>query len=300
MRLALDIGGTYIKCASVTDEGEIAHSGKFPSDSSLGTDEFAAQVVEGARGFLKERGHGISMVGAGMAGFTDGKRGIILESPNLPGVKDLELARELRDGLGVPSYVDNDATVAAWGEYLFGGHGDMRNVLVVTLGTGIGGGLVLDGRLFRGSRGMAGEIGQMVLHPEGPGCRGGGRGCLEYYVGKEGLMRDYAERAGLTEPVEPKIIHDRAGAGEREAREAWAAYGSRLGVVFASAANLLDLDAVILTGGIAGAWDSFSESLMATLRDHLITPHKDRLTVMTSSLGGDAGILGAAFLDRAQ
>lgn len=300
MRLALDIGGTKIKCATVTEDGQIVASGDFPSNPELENEEFAKLVVGGARNFLSEHGAAVTVVGAGMAGFVDASKGIIRESPNLPKVKDLELGRILTDGLDLLSFVDNDATAAAWGEYLFGGHVDVKDLLAVTLGTGIGGGLVLGGNLYHGANGMAGEIGQMVLIPAGPQCPGGGKGCLEYYIGKRGVMEDYRRRAKLDESVEPEEIHDRASGGDNAARESWKAYGQRLGVTLASSANLLDLGIIILTGGILGAWDFFSDAMMQTFRDHLITPHKAHKKVKKSNLEGKAGLLGAAFLDRAE
>jgi glucokinase len=300
MRLALDIGATDIKCATVTEDGQIAASGSFPSNPALENDEFSAHVVNGARKFLMEHGGAVTIVGAGMAGFVDAAKGIIRESPNLPKVKNLELGKALTDGLELLAYVDNDATAAAWGEYMFGGHVDVKDMLAVTLGTGIGGGLVFNGKLYRGSQGMAGEIGQMVLIPAGPDCAGGGKGCLEYYIGKHGVMEDYRRRAKLDESVEPKEIYERAGKGDMSARESWKAYGQRLGVVLASSANLLDLGLIVLTGGILGAWDFFSDSMMKTFREHLITPHKAHLKVKRSNLKGKAGLLGASFLDKAE
>jgi len=299
MRLALDIGGTFIKCASVTDDGGIINSEKFPTDFSLDTGQFASHVIESAREFKEKTGEKFDVAGAGMAGFTDGRRGIIYESPNIPNVKNLHLAEILSEGLGIPSYIDNDATTAAWGEYLFGDYGDVKDLLVVTLGTGIGGGLVIDGRLCRGAKGMAGEIGQMVLDPDAPDCAGGGKGTLEHFAGKAGLQVDYADRAGIDALVEPEEIHSRALDGDSAARDSFSEYGRRLGIVLASASNLLDPGAVVLTGGILGAWELFSGSLNESFVTYLITPHKDRLKVTKTRLDGNAGILGAAFLDRA-
>ena len=299
MRFALDIGGTFVKCASVSEDGRIVRAGEFPSDPNLDTDGFARELVAGARAFLKVGCEDVVSVGAGMAGFVDGNRGIVFESPNLPRIRELDLARVLREGLSLPAYVDNDATVAAWGEYLFGGHEGVEDLLAVTLGTGIGGGLVLGGRLYRGAGGLAGEIGQMPLYPDGPACPGGGKGCLEHYIGKTGLEEDYRIRAGLTEAVEPRIIHDRAESGDPAARDAWIAYGRRLGIVLASVSNLLDLGAIVLTGGIIGAWADFETALNEAFNTYLITPHKNRLPIRKSILEGRSGILGAAFLDRA-
>ncbi len=299
MRFALDIGGTTVNCAAVDDDGEIIHDGDFRTKTDLDSDQFGQFLVDGSWNLMSRWGGEFELVGAGMAGFTDGKKGIVIQSPNMPGVDNLELAKVLGEGLKIPAYIDNDATVAAWGEYLFGGYNDVTDMLVVTLGTGIGGGLVLDGKLYRGAHGMAGEIGQMPYTPDGPQCPGGSKGCLEHYVGKAGLMEDYRTRAGLTEAVGPKIIHERAVDGDQSAIDAFNQYGHHLGVILAGSANLLDLGAVVLTGGIIGAWDQFHGALANSFRDHLITPLKDTLNVSRTTLGGNAGILGAAFLDRA-
>ncbi|HDS30943.1 MAG TPA: ROK family protein [Firmicutes bacterium] len=296
MRFSLDIGGTNVKCAVVNDDGIIIRSGDFPTEADLATDEFGEIVVAGALSFLSEGDEKIEMVGAGMAGFTDGKRGIVHASPNLPCIKDFELARVLSEGFGVEAYTDNDATVAAWGEYLFGGH-DVKDLLVLTLGTGIGGGLVMDGRLYRGANGMAGEFGQMILVPDGPECPGGGRGCLEHWTSRTALEEEYRKLAGLTETVEPRIIHERALKSDRAALVAWDSYGTRLGTVLASAANLLDPGIIVLTGGIAGAMEVFEASMYEAFNLHLINPHKEKLKIVRSNLEGQAGLLGAAFLD---
>ena len=298
MRFALDIGGTAIKCAVIDDDGKIVRSGSFPTDPVSDNNGFAKLIVTGSRRFISEGNEIINSIGAGMAGFCDGKRGIVFESPNLPNIRDFELAHELKNGLDLPAFVDNDATCAAWGEYLFGGY-EVDDLLVVTLGTGIGGGLVLDGKLYRGSHGFAGEIGQWPLVPDGPDCPSGGKGCLEAYVGRYGFEEIYRLKAGGETVSEPKVIYDRAKHGEKAAKEAWNDYGTKLGIVLAGAVNLLDLGAVILTGGVTGAWDCFSESLGRAFNTYLITPYKNKNIVKISKLGGSAGILGAAFLDRA-
>ena len=170
----------------------------------------------------------------------------------------------------MPAFIENDATAAAWGEFLFGKFPDMKNMMVVTLGTGIGGGLVLDGNLFRGAGGMAGEIGQMIYQPGGEICGGArGRGCLEFFNGKAGLMEEYRVLAGLDTSIEPDDITSAALRGDPSAIEVYKNYGYRLGVIFASSANLLDLGAIILTGGIIGAWDFFSGTLRDSVRDML-------------------------------
>lgn len=298
MRLALDIGGTSVKWALVTNDGIIQHSGEFPTDSSLQTFDFARQLVSRVDDYKSFYSGPIEIIGAGMAGFVDGQRGIVYESPNLPLIKNLELARVLEDEFKVPAYVENDATSAAWGEYLFGGHG-CDDLLTVTLGTGIGGGLVLGGRLHRGTRGFAGEIGHTTLCPDGPKCPCGCMGCLELYISKAALEEDYREKAGLDVSVEPKVISERARNGDKAALDAWKAYGGRLGVSLAQAANLLDLGIIVLTGGILGAWDFFIEPLNETFNSYVLNPLKGKIRIVPSSLGGRAGTLGAAFLDKA-
>jgi glucokinase len=145
---------------------------------------------------------------------------------------------------------------------------------------------------------MAGEIGQMVYEPWGYPCPGGATGCFEHYTGKSGLVREYQDLSRSDSQLTPEEINKRADAGEEAAIEAWSRYGDRLGIMIASTANLLDLDIVVLTGGLLGAWDNFHGSLVNSMQEHLIAPHKKKLEVKKTALGGDAGILGAAFLDE--
>ena len=289
MRLALDIGGTFVKCALVSDVGEIIRTGDFPTEANLGNDSFARFLVDNIGRFLAGIEEKPDLVGAGMPGFVDGNRGILYESPNLPNLKNLELARDLSDGLHLPAFLENDATAAAWGEHLFGKHENASNMLVVTLGTGIGGGLVLGGHLHRGANGFAGEIGQMPLYPDGPPCPCGGKGCLERYIGKKAFEDDYRLRANLADSVDPKPIDVRAQGGDLVAQAAWNAYGERLGIVLASASNLLDLGVIVLTGGIAGAFSRFDKSMLESYNRYVITPLKNRVPIRKSDLGGNAG-----------
>ena len=298
MKLALDIGGTYIKAAGLTPVGEVTYSKKYPTDPDIPNEEFVQKIIRIANEFIENYVGESYYIGIGMAGFIDGMRGIVYESPNIPGIRDLELGKLVSDGTGLATWIENDANAAAWGEFRFGEYGKVRNMLILTLGTGNGGGLILNGKLHRGSHGMAGEIGQMVYEPWGYDCPGGAKGCFEHYTGKAGLITEYMELSGLEKPIEPEELNSRAESGEKAAIEAWNRYGDRLGIVIASTANLLDLDIVVLTGGLLGAWDNFIGPLEKSMVEHLITPHKDVLRVVKSTLGGDAGILGAAFLDE--
>ncbi|HEX9745742.1 MAG TPA: ROK family protein, partial [bacterium] len=276
MRMALDIGGTAIKCAIVADDGKIIREGKFRTDSTLDSGTFGRLIVEGVRDFLSGGDEQITSIGAGMAGFTDAKKGIIYQSPNIPGIRDFNLVKVLEDEFDVEAYVDNDATVAAWGEFLFGGH-NVDDLLVVTLGTGIGGGLVLGGRLHRGEHGFTGEIGQMVLHPDGDECRGGGAGCLELYTGRKAVIEKYCRLSGADEKISPREIYESAADGDSAALETWSDYGRDLGILMASVGNLLDLGAIVVTGGLSGAYNFFYPELKRTLRKYLISPLKDTL-----------------------
>jgi glucokinase len=271
---------------------------KFPTDPSLPNEKFTEQIIKIGHETMTAQGGEFSSIGIGMAGFIDGIRGIVYESPNIPGIHNLELKKIVSAEIGIPTWVENDANAAAWGEYKFGNHGSPDNMLVLTLGTGNGGGLVLNEKIFRGAHGFAGEIGQMVYEPWGHDCPGGAKGCFEHYTGKSGLMNEYQTLSGSDQQIEPKEINERANSGEKAAIQAWERYGERLGIMLASVGNLLDLDLVVLTGGLIGGWDNFYESLMHSLKEHLISPHKEVLRVKKSTLGGDAGILGAAFLDN--
>jgi glucokinase len=232
--------------------------------------------------------------------------GIVRISPNLPSLNNVPLAALLQERLGLPVTLGNDANVIALGEALFGAGKKFRSFITLTLGTGVGGGLVLDRRLWEGADGAAGEVGHMTVEPEGRLCACGARGCLEQYASATGIVRSVRELLdagkasslrGLTE--EELTSHKVAEAGRLGDRVALAALeeaGRRLGQILSGIANLLNLEGAVITGGASESLDLMLPELERELARRAFEIPALRMKVVNGELGDDAGILGAAAL----
>ncbi|MDQ4068586.1 MAG: ROK family protein [Actinomycetota bacterium] len=255
------------------------------------------------------RGEGMAGVGVGVPGLVD-REGVLRFAPNLPGVRDLAIKAELEARLGVEVRVDNDATCAAWGESQVGAARGYDDVLLATLGTGIGGGIVAGGRLVRGAHGFGGEIGHMVVDPDGPECPCGQRGCWERFASGGGLGRlgqqvalEGRARAVLAlaggDPAAVKGEHVTAAAagGDAEAQAVLGEFAWWVALGLANLANVLDPQAFVLGGGLVEVGDL----LLAPLREAfaaLLTgaAHRPEVVIVPAALGEHAGAIGAACL----
>jgi glucokinase len=304
--LGIDIGGTNLKAAIVTPEGGVAAFDVTPW--SAGSPQEAVAAIAGQRDRLVADvgpGH-IAACGCGCAGLVDHERGTVHASPNLPTWHDVQLARALGDALGLPVTVENDANAAAYAEYAVGAARGARNAVMLTLGTGIGGGIILGGRLYRGSHGDAGEVGHTVVSLNGPECPCGSTGCLERLVNAESIVE--RARALLEEgrpsrlagagPLTAKVIGDAARAGDAAATEAVAAAGRVLGVGLANIVQLLDPDVIVVGGGVA----EIGEPLLGPAREEferrVAAYHASVARIVRAELGEVAGVVGAALLAR--
>ena len=254
---------------------------------------------------------GVDGVGIGAPGLVDDD-GVLRYAPNLPGVAELPLAAPLRDRLGVPVVVENDASCAGWGEREAGAGRGLDHVLLVTLGTGIGGGIVLDGTLFRGRHGFAGEIGHMVVDPHGPPCPCGQRGCWERFASGSGLGRLAREAAvggraarivdlagGDPELVKGEHVTAAAGEGDEEARAVMAEYGWWVALGLANLANAFDPERFVLGGGLVEAGDVLMLPVRSAFAELIEgVDHRPPVDIVAAELGEHAGAIGAALLAR--
>ena len=198
---------------------------------------------------------------------------------------------------GVPALADNDATCAATGELVFGAGRSYRNFALITIGTGIGGGLVLDGRVFRGARGYAGELGHMCLDPHGPWCICGSRGCFEQYSSGSALQASYNRKAakrGLHPAPTVKVVVDKATEGDPLAVQVIQEAAARIAQAFGTLANILNLEACIVGGGVSRAGNILLDPIRARLPDFCWPPIGRSVEVRAAELYNDAGVLGAA------
>jgi len=310
LTVGLDLGGT--KCLGVLADasGTVVVSRRIPTPR--GGDAILAGLGGVAAALIDEVPAGaVSAVGVGVPGLVDDE-GVLRYAPNLAGVADLALAAPLARRLGLPVVVENDASCAGWGEHQAGAGRGRDHVLLVTLGTGIGGGMVLGGRLFRGHHGFAGEIGHMVVDPHGPPCPCGKRGCWERFASGSGLGRLAREAAvgGRAERIvtlaggDPELVRGEhvtaaAAAGDAEAVEVMAAFAWWVAMGMANLANIFDPEALVLGGGLVEAGAVLLDPVRHLFRSLVEgVEHRPEIDVVLAELGEQAGAVGAALLCR--
>ena len=303
--IGLDVGGTKIAAARVDADGSILAAERAPTPAQ-DMDRTLEVMVELARAVMTED---VVAVGIGAAGLVDSGAGVLTFSPNLAW-RDVHLVAHLRDAFGLPAVADNDATVAAWGEYRFGAGRGSRHLLLVTVGTGIGGGIVNDGRIFRGAHGFAAEIGHIIVEPGGPLCGCGNRGCWEQVASGHAIERagrEAAERyprsgiARLAEGVPARVsgplVTRAAEDGDETARTILAKVGRRLGEGIAGLVNVLDPEVVVIGGGVVAAGDLLLEPARRAFTGAVEAPDfRPAVPLVAAELGNDAGVVGAAAL----
>ncbi len=306
----IDVGGTKIAGGVVDEKGFILEELRVESPA---TDAAAIeQAIEGLVTDLRSR-HEIEAVGVGAAGYIDKARAVVLFAPNLAW-RDLDLKADLEAKLDLRVVVENDANAAAWGEFQFGAGHDVDDLLLVTVGTGVGGGVVLDGALYRGAFGVGAEIGHMRVVPDGILCGCGNYGCLEMYASGSALVRevraaaragsllaaDLVDRAGgdpadITGP----LVTEAAVAGDPFAIEHLASLGRWLGEGIASLTAVLDPAVVVVGGGVSAADELLLEPTRRAFAGQLTgRGHRPMLEIRKARLGNRAGLIGAADLTR--
>jgi glucokinase len=303
--VGVDVGGTKINALRVARDGAVRERrhAATPADDE---DATVAAIVELAREMLTPD---VLAIGVGAAGMVDASDGTLRFAPNLAW-RDVAIAARVHEALGVPVQVDNDANTAAFAEYRFGAGRGYRNLLLVTVGTGIGGGIVSDGRLFRGANGFAAEIGHIIVEPDGPGCGCGNRGCWEQVasgtaigrMGRETLATHPGSQLaklvdGDPERVTGATVTEAARDGDATAIAVLADAGRRLGEGIAGLVNVLDPQIVVVGGGAVVAGDLLLEPARAAFIDAVEAPaSRPRVPIVPAQLANDAGAIGAAAL----
>jgi glucokinase len=310
LTIGVDVGGTKIAAGVVTESGEIVAEMRTesPADSVADIEATIASLIAELR-----HDHQVSAVGVGAAGFIDNTRSRVLFSPNLAW-KDLDLRADLERLTGLPVVVENDANAAAWGEFSFGAGADAADLLLVTVGTGVGGGIVMDGELVRGGFGVAAEIGHIRLVRGGVLCGCGLHGCLESYGSGTALVRQTRDAAeadpmaaaallrragGDTDAITGPMVTEAAQAGDPFAVARLVELGTWLGEGIASLASVLDPGVITLGGGVSAAGDLLLEPTRASYLANLTgRGHRPEAEFRLAQLGNKAGMIGAADLAR--
>ena len=313
--IGIDLGGTNIKAGLVGEGGVLLAQVSVPTEAARGVGHTIARIAEAGQAAIAAAGvdrASVRGVGIGSPGALDPARGIVRDTPYLPGFTNLPLSDLLSRAVGLPVALENDANAAAWGEFQWGAGKDVNSMVLLTLGTGIGSGIIVDGQLLRGSRNAAGELGHQIVRPGGAECGCGQHGCLEAYASARNIARRAAdaleagEQSALAETlekggaVECQDMVAAARAGDAMAVQIWDESCYYLAVGCVNAAHYLDPELIVFSGGLAAAGALLTDTVSA---------HVDRLywkldiprpSIVSGVLGDDAGLIGAAGLARAR
>ncbi len=309
--LAVDLGGTNLRVAAVLEDGTIAFREKKDAEASSKSLKVLSNVLETLHSVAArvEAGGGkISGVALGFPGIVDPVKGIVYRSPHFPDWKDLSILSFFAEKLPWPVIANNDANFAALGEARRGAGKGVKNFSMLTLGTGVGGGIIIDGKIFAGDRGFAGEFGHIVIESEGPLCACGSRGCLEVFVSAKGILttvetvvspEDLHGREKLMEKfgkplgrLTVKDLHEAALDGDIFANSVFKKMGFYLGIGLASLVNTLGIERFVIGGGISGAWDFFIESTRKELAQRTYEETAKAVVISRALLGDDAALVG--------
>lgn len=302
--IGIDFGGTSIKCALTRGPERVSEIIRFATQDH-GSPEAAVAAMVDAIGQLRAQSEeDVGAIGLGIPGAVDVGKGITYNLTNVPGWFGVAAGSLITEQVGLPVTMDNDANCMAYAEWKFGAAKGLRNVIAITLGTGVGGALILDGKLYRGSQYVAGEIGQMSIDYKGVDGPYGNHGALERYTGHQQIQEIAVRRfrdAGRRPEKSPELesletLVEAARNNDTEARQVWADVALYLGTAVASSIYLLNPDAIIVGGGVAHAGDVLFDPLKKQLQSTLSEEFWVDLEVRPAELGNDAGIIGSSAL----
>jgi glucokinase len=334
--IGVDLGGTNLRIAAISSDGQLLEKVTFGSKGGQSRDQVINQMSEAIQllsGKYKATGKLLG-AGIGIPGIVDLQTGTLRKSANLPGWEDYPVRAEIEGRLKARVVLENDANVAALGEQWLGAARGIPNMAVVTLGTGIGGGIVLEGKIWHGMNGMAGEFGHVTIEPEGHPCGCGSHGCAEQYASASAIMRmareaiasgeapSLAKAASSDAEFGANSVYNLAIQGDEHARRIFRTFGRYLGILLADLINVLNLDMFVIGGGVSSAWDAYAPNMFEELRERSLVyaatapadplrtdflgeegasaqteSRSERKTIITRALlGSDAGLYGAARL----
>ena len=307
--IGIDIGGTNITVALVTGNGEILRKIRFSTRAEEGKTKTIKCILKALGAIMKGlRSNSIEGIGIGAAGDIDRDRGVVRFSPNLLW-KDVPIVRLIREKFNLKVVLDNDANAAAWATYILETGRKVKNLLCITLGTGVGGGIILNGRIYHGASGSAGEIGHMTLNPQGQRCRCGNYGCLETYIGSAYIVKKAIREirkgekslikkiaGGNLKSVTPETIQVAALKGDKLARRIWKEAGEYLGIALSGVINLLNPEVIVFGGGVARAGELIFKPMKAEIKKRTFKTPFEKVKFTYTRFGEDLGVIGAALL----
>lgn len=311
-RIGIDVGGTNVKIALVDGEGKIIYSNSVPTYAQMGYEYTVNNIKQAIRDLMKETNTDakeIEGIGFDFPGQVDYKTGVVKLAPNIPGWINVPIAQMIEEEFNIPTRIDNDVRCAALGELKFGAGNGCENFVCITVGTGIGSGLVINGQLVRGAANAAGEIGHIKLQMNGgPICGCGDTGCLEAFASgpsivamaqeylKGGKSTKFREMAGADGEITPYIVAKAAEAGDPVAKRIFEIVGTYIGMGLVSVINLLNPEKVIIGGGVAAAGDLLLDPIRKTIKERAMVVAGNSVEIVPAELGNSAGVIGASML----
>ena len=310
--MGVDLGGTNIKLGIVSNKGKLVKKNSIKTQADKGRDVVIENIKKGIQELLKSKStkkYKIDGIGIGCPGVVTPGKGIVEDPPNLPGWEKVNIGKIVHKEFKKNVFVDNDANAAAIGELIFGSGKKYKSFIMITLGTGVGGGIIINKKIYHGDFGAAGEIGHISIDYNGPKCNCGSYGCIEAYSGNHYLserVRDKLKKHpesklwevindDLSE-VSPRKIQDAAEKGDDFSIHVIEELGVHLGSAFTSLCNVLDISVFIIGGGIAGFGKPLFDSIKRTISRRVMSPIRPRVRVLPAKLKNDAGIKGASAL----
>lgn len=307
--IGIDIGGTNITVALVMKSGKILRKVRFPTRVKEGKTKTINRIVKALDEVIKGlRSNSVQGIGIGVAGDIDQERGIVRFSPNLFW-RNVPIVRLIKKKFNLKVILDNDANAAAWGAYILENKRKVKNLLCITLGTGVGGGLIINGKIYHGASGSAGEIGHITLNAQGEKCRCGNYGCLETYVGSAYMVKKAikeikrGERSlikklagGNLQSITSQTIQAAALKGDKLARRLWKEAGAYLGIALSGVINLLNPGVIVFGGGVARAEELIFQPMKKEIRKRTFMVPFEKVKFTRTKFGADLGVIGAALL----
>lgn len=334
--IGVDMGGTNLRIAAISTDGQLLEKITTGVKLAMGRDYVIGEMCDAIQHLTERYRASGRFLGAGIGvpGIIDVEAGMMRKSANLPGWTDYPVRDEIEHRLGARVFLDNDANVAALGEKWLGAGRDADDMAMITLGTGIGGAIILNGRIFYGMSGMAGEFGHVTIEPNGVPCGCGNHGCAERYASATAIVRMAREaieageapelsKAASSDPeFSAKSVYDLAMKGDAPAKRIFNRFGEVLGILLANLVNILDLDMFVIGGGVVSAWDAFAPKMFAEMRERslvyaasapedplgnkegasaqIASCTRRKTIVRQATLGSDAGLFGAARIPATQ
>lgn len=301
--IGIDLGGTNVKMGLVSEKGAVKKRLIFKTLKTRDYKVLLKTIEDGIKELLsKIPKKDILGIGFGVPGFVNYDKGLVHKLVNIPGWRNIPLRKIINKNTKLRTFVDNDVNCMVLGEVAFGAGKGKENVVGITLGTGVGGGVVIEGKLYRGSSFTAGEVGHITLIKDGPKCNCGNNGCLEALVGNNYIIsrvkKDIkkGQKTKIKGEITPKSLFCAARAGDKYAKSIWKETGEYIGIALSGVVNMLNPELIIIGGGVSKAGSLLIKSIRDTVRKRSVAVAKDIVKIKTSKLGNDAGVLGAAAL----